>query len=164
MLRSLRVFDAMGRYAPVRRALEFVPYHLRPHMDTSITLPSALPAEKSQMEKWNVPHALPLVSSIYNMYVAASGWINVGCQGLSGLKAKAVMHRGTGQAGCVADRILYLQIQSCRGTGSRNSTKLERTGLAEPDFGLLARRVSSVAFSGQEPPTSTGNSHLTKRL
>lgn len=48
----------------------------------------------------------------------------MGCPGLSGLKAKAVMQRGTGQAGCVVDRILYLQIGAVMGL----DPKIPKTG------------------------------------
>lgn len=101
MLCGWRVFDDTGRYTLARHALAFAPYHPRPHMDTSITLPSALPAERTQMEKFILPYVLPLVSFIYNTFVTGNGWINVGRQSPSRLMAEAVkaqVERARGQS------------------------------------------------------------------
>ncbi len=94
-----RVFDDMGWFTLARHALAFAPHQCRPHLDTSITLPSALPAERTQMEKWNLSYVLPPVSFIYNTYLTGSWWIYAGCQGPSRLTAEAVMHRDTGGKG-----------------------------------------------------------------
>lgn len=124
--------------------------------------PSHLPCkQKNSNGKMKRSSRFSTVSFIYNMYVVGSGWINAGCQGLSGLKAKAVMHEGTGHAGCAVDRFLYLQI----GAVTVVRPKFPKIGMElSRKSQTLANVVQSLAYFSQNTPTSTGSSHLTNRL